>query len=177
MTDPAPPAPAADPVAAEPVGSAPTASAPATAATAPEPSPIPPPVPFVVPPAPRVRRGRGWGGTSFTLGLLAVLGDIAFVVVVIVSLVNFDGDFTAGLGLFFVALVLLTIVFWGGLIFGGLSILFGIIGLVRGSGRVLAVVGIVLSVAVVAVNLLLGWGLISGGDGLVDQWIPDGLIT
>jgi hypothetical protein len=106
------------------------------------------------------------GAWSFVLGLLTVLVDIAFVIWVVVVLVGAIGDLTSGnlqaistaisaAGLVIIALL----VFFGAFVSAGLAVLLGVVGLISGRGRVLAVFGLLFGV----VALLVRIGLLSAG--------------
>lgn len=112
------------------------------------------------------KKSRAVGGWSFVVGLLTVLVDIAFVVWVIVVLVGAIGDLTSGnlqaistaisaAGLVIIALL----VFFGGFVTAGLAVLLGLVGLISGRGRVLAVFGLLFGVAALLVRI----GLLSAG--------------
>jgi hypothetical protein len=122
-----------------------------------------------VTPAPVVvekKKSRAVGAWSFVLGLLTVLVDIAFVIWVVVVLVGAIGDLTSGnlqaistaisaAGLVIIALL----VFFGAFVSAGLAVLLGVVGLISGRGRVLAVFGLLFGV----VALLVRIGLLSAG--------------
>jgi hypothetical protein len=119
-----------------------------------------------VPPVVEKKRSRAVGGWSFVLGLLTVLVDLAFVIWVVVVLVGAVGDLTSGnlqavstaigaAGLVLVALL----VFFGGFVTAGLAALLGLIGLISGRGRVLAVFGLLFGILALLVRI----GLLSAG--------------
>lgn len=161
-----------DPQASEPTAPVPPAGTvePTTPAAAPA-TPAPAAAaPAVAPEAP-VAKKRGVGVWSFVLGLLTVIGDIVLLVVAISVLLGViaevsSGDFSglataigaAGLGLFFVASL------FGGLVLAGLGALLGLIALITGRGRVIGVIGLLLSAAALTWRImLLTAGLNVGG--------------
>jgi hypothetical protein len=112
------------------------------------------------------RKKRGVGAWSFVLGLLTGLGDIAFVIWVVVVLAGAVGDLQTGnlsaisttinaAGLVIVALF----IFFGGFVTAGLAALLGLIALVTGRGRVLGVLGLLLGLGALALRI----GLLSLG--------------
>lgn len=126
----------------------------------------------VVPPPVMVeKKKRGVGAWSFVLGLLTALGDLAFLIFVIVVLVGAISAFASG-DFSGVATALgaagLTIaaffIFFGGFFTGGLAALLGLIALITGRGRVLGVFGLLFGVAAIAVRVL----LLSSG-----QFVPE----
>ena len=125
----------------------------------------------VVAPPPVEKKKRGVGAWSFVLGLLTALGDLAFLIFVIVVLVGAISAFTSG-DFSGVATALgaagLTIaaffIFFGGFFTGGLAALLGLIALITGRGRVLGFFGLLFGVAAIAVRLL----LLSSG-----QFVPE----
>lgn len=126
---------------------------------------------YVEPAAPVERKKRGVGAWSFVLGLITALGDLAFLIFVIVVLVGAfaslsSGDFsgvTTALGAAGLALAAFFI-FFGGFFTGGLAALLGVIALLTGRGRVLGVFGLLFGAAAIAVRLL----LLSSG-----QFVPE----
>ena len=148
-------------VASEPVVSEPVVVADSSV------TPVAEPVtPVVVDEVPVERKKRGIGAWSFVLGLLTALGDIAFVIWVVVVLVGAVGDLQTGnlagistaigaAGLVIVALF----VFFGGFVTAGLAALLGLIALVTGRGRVLGVFGLLLGLGALALRI----GLLSLG--------------
>jgi len=126
---------------------------------------------YVEPAAPVERKKRGVGAWSFVLGLITALGDLAFLIFVIVILVGAfaslsSGDFsgvTTALGAAGLALAAFFI-FFGGFFTGGLAVLLGLIALFTGRGRVLGVFGLLFGAAAIAVRLL----LLSSG-----QFVPE----
>jgi hypothetical protein len=126
---------------------------------------------YVAPSAPVEKKKRGVGAWSFVLGLLTALGDLAFLIFVIVVLVGAISAFTSGdisgvttalgaAGLTIAAFF----IFFGGFFTGGLAALLGLIALVTGRGRVLGVFGLLFGAAAIAVRLL----LLSSG-----QFVPE----
>jgi hypothetical protein len=126
---------------------------------------------YVEPAAPVEKKKRGVGAWSFVLGLITALGDLAFLIFVIVILVGAfaslsSGDFsgvTTALGAAGLALAAFFI-FFGGFFTGGLAALLGLIALLTGRGRVLGVFGLLFGAASIAVRLL----LLSSG-----QFVPE----
>lgn len=126
---------------------------------------------YAAPPAPVEKKKRGVGAWSFVLGLLTALGDLAFLIFVVVVLVGAISSFTSG-DFSGVATALgaagLTIaaffIFFGGFFTGGLAALLGLIALITGRGRVLGVFGLLFGAAAIAVRLL----LLSSG-----QFVPE----
>lgn len=116
----------------------------------------------VTPPAPVEKKKRGVGAWSFVLGLLTALGDLAFIIFVVVVLVGAISDLTSGdfsgvataLGAAGLAVVALG-VFFGGFFSGGLAALLGLIALVSGRGRVLGLFGLLFGAAAIGLRLLL----------------------
>lgn len=114
------------------------------------------------PPVEVERKKRGVGAWSFVLGLLTGLGDLAFVIFVIVVIVGtasavFGGDFSGvgtALGAAGLALAAL-FVFFGGFFTAGLAALLGLIALITGRGRVLGFFGLLFGVAAIAVRVAL----------------------
>jgi hypothetical protein len=126
---------------------------------------------YVAPAAPVEKKKRGVGAWSFALGLITALGDLAFLIFVIVILVGAfaslsSGDFsgvTTALGAAGLALAAFFI-FFGGFFTGGLAVLLGLIALLTGRGRVLGVFGLLFGAAAIVVRLL----LLSSG-----QFVPE----
>ena len=159
MSDPQSPEPTAPAVPAE-VPAVPETAAPETVAPA-----------TVVPAETPAKKKRGVGVWSFILGLLTVIGDIVLLVTAVSIVLSViaevsSGDFSgltaaisaAGLGLFFVASL------FGGLLLAGLGALLGLIALITGRGRVIGVIGLLLSAAALAWRImLLTAGLNVGG--------------
>jgi len=116
----------------------------------------------VVAPEPVEKKKRGVGAWSFVLGLLTALGDLAFLVFVVVVLVGAISDLTSGdlsgvataLGAAGLAIVALG-VFFGGFFTGGLAAILGLVALVSGRGRVLGFFGLLFGAAAIAARLLL----------------------
>ncbi len=113
-------------------------------------------------PAPVEKKKRGVGAWSFVLGLLTALGDLAFLIFIVVVLVGAISDLTSGdfsgvataLGAAGLAVLALG-VFFGGFFTGGLAALLGLIALVSGRGRVLGFFGLLFGAAAIALRLLL----------------------
>jgi hypothetical protein len=126
---------------------------------------------YVAPAAPVEKKKRGVGAWSLALGLITALGDLAFLIFVIVILVGAfaslsSGDFsgvTTALGAAGLALAAFFI-FFGGFFTGGLAVLLGLIALLTGRGRVLGVFGLLFGAAAIVVRLL----LLSSG-----QFVPE----
>lgn len=131
-----------------------------------EPAPAAEPVAVAAPveAAPVVveKKRRGIGAWSFVLGLLTALVDVALLVLGIVALVGvasaaMSGDIQAmstviaGAGLVFLVLL----VFFGGLLTGGVAALLGLIALISGRGRVLGLFGLIFGAAAVIVRVLI----------------------
>jgi hypothetical protein len=120
---------------------------------------------------PRTRKGLGV--FALILGLLAFFGDLVFVVFSIVQLfglvTNFDlgtlltSHSLAALGAY---LLLLVIVFWAGLIVGGLAVLFGLIAAISGRGRAQGIVGLILGLLVFLSHLAVGLSILGAGSGI-----------
>jgi hypothetical protein len=111
---------------------------------------------------PETAKGRGVGAWSFVLGLLAVLIDIAFVVIVLVAILGVLGDVAGGdmpgVSTALAAAgfaVLAVVLFFGGFVGAGLAVLLGLIALFSGRGRVLGVFGVLFGAAALGVRLLL----------------------
>jgi hypothetical protein len=144
MTDPTTPESAATPVAA---------TAPAT------------PVPATEAPVAK-KKGSAVGVWSFILGLLAVLGDLALIVFMIVTLFSAISSFQTGnyeavlsaLGVAGIGFLLFA-VFIGGFIVAGLGALLGLIAIFTARGRVIGIFGFLLSAAALGTRI----ALITGG--------------
>lgn len=125
------------------------------------PEPAAEPAPVLVA-APVEKKKRGVGAWSFVLGLLTVLGDLAFLIFGVVVLVGAISDLTSGdfsgvataLGAAGLA-VLALFVFFGGFLTAGVAALLGLIALISGRGRVLGFFGLLFGAAAIAVRLLL----------------------
>jgi len=156
-----------DPTTPEPVAATP---APATAPATPAPATTPSvaqtlaaetPVPVV-----EKKKSRAVGVWSFILGLLAVLGDGALIVFVLITLFSVITAFQAGnieavtsaLGVAGVGFLLFA-VFIGGFVVAGLGALLGLIALFSGRGRVIGLFGFLLSAAALGTRI----ALITGG--------------
>ena len=112
------------------------------------------------------RKKRGVGAWSFVLGLLTSLGDIAFLVFGIITVVGTisavtSGDFSAiNTALGAAGLVLLAFfVYFGGFVTAGLAGILGLVALITGRGRVLGLFGLLFAIAAILVRVLL---LLSG---------------
>jgi hypothetical protein len=128
-------------------------------------TPVAEPVtPVVAAAVPVERKKRGIGAWSFVLGLLTGLIDIAFVVILAVTVASFIGGLTGGdfsdlgistaiggAGLVLAALFL----FFGGFLTAGLGALLGLVALVSGRGRVLGLFGLLFSAGAIIVRVLL----------------------
>lgn len=149
----------AEPVVAEPTPV--TAAAVSEAEVTPVVEPV---TPVVAEAVPVERKKRGIGAWSFVLGLLTGLVDIAFVVILAVTVASFIGGLTGGdfsdlgistaiggAGLVLVALFL----FFGGFLTAGLGALLGLVALVSGRGRVLGLFGLLFSAGAIIVRVLL----------------------
>lgn len=123
------------------------------------------------------KKGRAVGVWSFILGLLTVLGDLAVIIFVAITVFSLlvdlqaamaSGDLTSALSLPAVAGVgiLLVVVFFAGFVVAGLGALLGLIALITGRGRVIGVFGLLLSGAALATRIaLLTGGLDVGSLG------------
>jgi len=137
--EPVPVEPAAEPVAAELTPPPASPIEPASLAAAP------------VPAAPlAVKRRRGLGAASFILGLLAILGDLAALVIGLIAvagaLTNFSSvltDPTGSLGSALGVIVIAAVAVFGGLLFALLAVILGLVAAIRNRGRVLGVFGII----------------------------------
>jgi len=113
-------------------------------------------------PAP-ARRRRGIGAAAFVLGLLAILGDLIGVAIALFALMgalgnvgqilstNIDNSLGALLGVVVVELI----VFFGGILFGGLAVILGIVAAARNRGRVLGVFGVIFGLVVLLSHVAL----------------------
>jgi hypothetical protein len=121
--------------------------------------------------APRTKKRRGFGIASFVLALLTVLSYVAVVLIML----GIPGGFgvlgaigLGGWGLTFAMMgfvfVVCAIAYFGAFVTSALSLLFGIIGFVYRSGRVLSVIGVLLSVVILVFNVWL----------FLDIFIPEG---
>lgn len=111
-------------------------------------------------------RRRGLGVASFVLGLLAVLGDVLFLFVffaAIGSIVNAADDPGAVLAGIAGAVVLGGVVYIGGFVLGGISVVLGVIALILGRGRGFGIAGAILSLAVIVTHIAVRGGF----DGIV----------
>jgi hypothetical protein len=114
------------------------------------------------PPVEVEKKKRGVGAWSFVLGLITALGDLAFLIFVVVVLVGAISALTSGdlsgvttaLGAAGLAVTAL-FVFFGGFITGGLAALLGLVALVSGRGRVLGFFGLLFGAAAIALRLVL----------------------
>ncbi|MEP6842493.1 MAG: hypothetical protein ABJA11_03160 [Pseudolysinimonas sp.] len=95
-------------------------------------------------------RRRGLGTAAFTLGLLAILGDVVGILVAIVTLVGSVtnlgetvSNIDSSLGTFLGVIVLEFVLFFGGILFAAVAVILGIVAAVRKRGRVLGVFGVI----------------------------------
>jgi len=131
---------------------------------------VPPPPPGTGDPvdaAPGVvaptRRRRGIGAAAFVLGLLAIFGDLIGIVVGLVTVLgaigNLDQILTtnidSSLGAFLGVIIVELIVFFGGILFGGLAVILGIVAAARNRGRVLGVFGVIFGLVVLLSHVAL----------------------
>ena len=139
------------------------------------PPPPSPPVPVAAavvsasasPAAPR----RGIGVAALIVGALALIGDLIGIVIAVVTFAgaitktgstptNIDDSLGALIGVIIVEFL----VFFGGVIFGLLAAILGIVAAVRNRGRVLGVVGAVFGVIVLIGHLSLGIAVATSGN-------------
>jgi len=97
------------------------------------------------------------------LGLLAILGDLIGVAIALFALMgalgnvgqilstNIDNSLGALLGVVVVELI----VFFGGILFGGLAVILGIVAAARNRGRVLGVFGVIFGLVVLLSHVAL----------------------
>jgi hypothetical protein len=116
---------------------------------------------------------RGLGIWSLALGLVALLGDVIVVVVVADAARSLNVDINSGLSNLFVAAVTSVIILVGGFLASIASLILGIMAVARGRGRVLGVIGILLSILVIlsyAVGVIL---VATAGAGLssIATWV------
>lgn len=112
------------------------------------------------------KKGRAVGVWSFILGLLAVLGDLALIVFVLVTLFGVISSFQTGnyeevlsaLGVAGIGFLLFA-VFIGGFVVSSLGVLLGLIAIFTGRGRVIGVFGFLLAAAALGTRI----ALITGG--------------
>ena len=114
------------------------------------------------------RRKRGLGIASLVLALLAIIGDVIVVLIGIGSLRSFDDSVYGGLGLLAAFVGFGAIALVVGLILAGLALLFAIIALIIGHGRVPAVFGLLLSIGTVIGGAILLVAIASAGSGLAN---------
>jgi hypothetical protein len=129
-----------------------------------------PPPGAVAPVSPPIRRGLGV--SALILGILAVLGDLIGIVVAFIALagaVTHVGETLSNvdnsLGAFLGVIVLEFVVFGGGILFGLLAVVLGIIAAIRRRGRAAGIVGIVLGALVLLSHL--GLAIVIGTSGNV----------
>jgi hypothetical protein len=115
---------------------------------------------------------RGLGIAALILGVLAVLGDLVGIVVAFVALAGAVthpgetlGNVDNSLGAFLGVIVLEFAVYGGGIVFGLLAVLLGVIAAVRRRGRVVGLVGAILGALVVVSHAVLG--IVIGTSGNV----------
>ncbi len=132
--------------------------------------------PFAAPPGAQTtpataHRRRGIGVAAFVLGLLAILGDLIGLVVAFFTLLgavtdlphtltNVDNSLGALLGV----VILEFLVFFGGILFGVLAVILGIVAAARNRGRVLGVFGVIFGLAVLATHIALGVTIATSGN-------------
>lgn len=146
----------------------------------PDATPLPgaavPPAPPVVPesgPAAEtvVTRRRGTGAAAFVLGLLAILGDLIGIVVALFTLLgsithlgetlsNVDNSLGAFLGV----IILEVIVYFGGIVFGLLAVILGIVAAARNRGRVLGVFGVIFGLVILVSHIAFGISVATSGN-------------
>jgi hypothetical protein len=156
-----------DPTTPEPVASTPVAAtAPATPAAATTPSvaeTLAAETPAVVV---EKKKSRAVGVWSFILGLIAVLGDLALIIFLAVTVFSViaelqvamqTGEYNSILSIPGIAGVgvLLFVVFIAGFAIAGLGALLGLIALFTGRGRVIGVFGFLLSAAALGTRIAL----------------------
>ncbi|MDP9027369.1 MAG: prominin family protein [Actinomycetota bacterium] len=119
-----------------------------------------------------LRRRRALGVAALILSLLAVLGDLIGIVVAFVALagaVTSVGDtlnnVDNSLGTFIGVIVLEFAVYIGGVVFGLLAIVLGLIAAVGRRGCAAGIIGVVLGTIVVVTHVVLG--LVIGSSGSV----------
>lgn len=118
-------------------------------------------------------RRRGPGIWSLILGVLAVLGDVIVVVVIVEAARTVSVDINSGLANLFAAAVVAVIVMIAGFLVSLTGLILGILAVARGRGRVLGVVGMMLSIMVV-LSYVIGIVLVAtAGSGLVSfaTWV------
>lgn len=115
---------------------------------------------------------RGLGIASLILGIAAVLGDV-IIVLVIVDAVRSAVDINTGLQNLFVAAVTSVFIMIGGFIAATVGLILGIIAVSKGRGRVLGVIGMLLSILVVLSYILAIILVAAGGAGLetIATWV------
>jgi hypothetical protein len=108
----------------------------------------------VMVPAAPVRR-RGIGVAAFVLGLLALLGDVIGIIIAVVTFASAITDIGTelsnvddSLGSLLGVIVVEFIFFFGGIIFGLLALILGIVAAVRNRGRVLGVFGVIFGLVI-----------------------------
>jgi hypothetical protein len=107
---------------------------------------------------------RGSGIAAFVLGLLALLGDVAVAILIFAAFTGIANQDDSAIGFAFAVLLASIVGFWAGILLAVLSIIFGIIALVRKRGRVFAVVGMLLGLVTLAVNIIVGVVLVFNFD-------------
>ncbi|HEY4226363.1 MAG TPA: hypothetical protein VGM70_11160 [Pseudolysinimonas sp.] len=139
---------------------------------------VPPAVPVtppaapgaVVAPAAAVRR-RGVGVAAFVLGPLALLGDLVGIIIAFATfasaitnigteLDNVDDSLGALLGVIIVEFI----IFFGGIVFGLLAVILGIVAAVRNRGRVLGVFGVIFGLVVLISHVVLLVAVTTSGN-------------
>jgi hypothetical protein len=116
---------------------------------------------------------RGLGIWSLALGLLAVLGVVVVVVVIAEAARTISVDINTGLANLFTAAVISVAIMAGGFIVSITGLILGIMAVSRDRGRVLGVIGMLLSILVV-LGYVVGIILVAtAGSGLLSiaAWV------
>jgi len=119
------------------------------------------------------RRSRGLGRFALILGLLAFFGDLVLIVVGIVQLVSLFSGFdvsqlftsatlAAAAGFFALAFI----VFWAGIVVGGLAVLLGLIAAITDRGRAPGIVGLIFGLLVLITHIGIGLSILGAGSGI-----------
>lgn len=152
-TDPAPAVPAV-----------PVADAPAAPVVVPATAPDGVVAPVEVAP----HRSRGLGRFALFLGIIAFLGDIGVLVFAVIQVASFAQtlDVQNGLTLLAGFAALAFIIFWAGIIVGGLAVLLGLIAAISNRGRAPGIVGLILGLLVLLSHIGVGLAVLSAGSGI-----------
>ncbi len=116
-------------------------------------------------------RHRGVGTAAFVLGLLALLGDLAGIIIAVATfasaitsigteLSNIDDSLGSLLGVIIIEFM----VFFGGIVFGLLAVILGVVAAARNRGRVLGVFGVILGLIVLVGHLALLIAVMTSGN-------------